>query len=451
MTAPYRFCVLLAVLVLTPVARAQQPEVYSEVITVSRYLVAARVVDSHGREITDLEAGDFTVTIGKEPATVESVSWEDGGRRNTGTDAADSADRATGDVATAEPEGRLFVFFLSRDFAAYGARLAGQMRFHLLADEMLAMLEPEDYVAVLSHNTSLQLRVDFTTDREATRKAIRAAIRANRVPFPTPAGDGPSIARHLDEEAMRLAWTPEAALLEVARAVVALEPEPTALIMGGYGMGDRRGGRVFVEPEGYQAMDLLRDRRVPVIAYNTGVGGELSFGLMATAKATGGLYALSSSDFPSQQLNRVAGFLSGRYELLLRTERPLSSGRHRITIAVKRSGAKVHGPEQLMIDDSDEPQIVTTEEVVVNELPESSYVEAMRLLQDGVTDGVRELLDTAIEVEGKPPEAWYERAMLAAADGDHAQAVADLRQYLALDPKGKHAADARAFLAQLDD
>jgi hypothetical protein len=437
---------ILAGLLLASAAQAQQPDVYSEVITVSRYLVTARVLDSRGREIRDLKASDFTVTIGKERATVESASWEESGKPR----AISSEPAGSARTEIDEPEARLVVFFLSRDFAANSSRLAGQMRFHLLADEMLAMLAPGDLVAVLSHNTSLQLRTDFTTDRDVIRKAIRSSILADRASFPRPLAEGPSLARHLDEEAMSRAWTPEAALLEVARAVVAQEPEPTALIMGGYGMGERGGARVTIRKEGYQAMDLLREQRVPVISFNTGIGGELSFGLMAAAKATGGMYALATSDFPSQHLNHVAGILAGRYELLLRTDQPLQSGRHSIEVKVKRSGAKVLGPAELTIDESGGQEVVSGEEVVLAPLAVPAFVEAMRLLQDGVTEGVRELLDRAIDVEGKPPEAWYERAMLAAANGDHAQAVADLRQYLLLDPGGTHADDARAFLDRLD-
>lgn len=83
------------------------------------------------------------------------------------------------------------------------------------------------------------------------------------------------------------------------------------------------------------------------------------------------------------------------------------------------------------------------------ELARKLFVDAMRRLHDGEEEGVEATLGEVIAADPQLADAWYERAMLAAAREDHDAAQRDLRKYLELAPHGKHAADAREFLNAL--
>ncbi len=84
-----------------------------------------------------------------------------------------------------------------------------------------------------------------------------------------------------------------------------------------------------------------------------------------------------------------------------------------------------------------------------HELAMKLFVDAMRRLHDGDEEGVEATLDEVIATDPQLADAWYERGMLAAAREDHEAAQRDLKKYLALAPRGKHAADARDFLDAL--
>ncbi len=399
----------------------------SETITVTRYVVSARVVDSKGDAIRGLAPSDVAVTIAGKPAHVESLSWEGAERRD-----ADA--------------GRLLVFFIGTDFARNAPRMAGQLRFNEVAAEILELLGPNDRAAVVSHDSLLQLRIDFTNDREAIRRAINDSIGTGHVPPPRPQ-DGPSLGRHLDEPRMRLAAKGESALLLVVEALRAVEGEHKILIVASYGLGKRHGPRMHLHADWHTAMALLQTMRVPAIVLNTGIGGELSIGLAATSRATSGVYAFIQA-YPEQSVRRVAGVLAGRYELVLRTDESIPPGRHALGIMVTRKDASLLAPKFLLFepDDAAELEAVT---VTPHDVAMQLFVDAMRRLHDGDEEGVEATLDEVIATDPRLADAWYERGMLAAAREDHEAAQRDLKQYLALAPQGKHAADAREFLDAL--
>lgn len=441
----------LAVLVAVP-ALAQDEEAYEETLTVVRYLVDVRVTDTAGRAIIDLTPEDFSVKIRGKAAHVESATWVGRGQSTAVPD----LHEVSGDPGRAieEPPGRLLVLFIQTDFGRNAPRIMGQLKFNPIADQIIELLEPNDRVAVFQHDSHLKMRLDFSLDRDATRKAVRDAIRIERLPLPE-AAIGPSLVRHLDHDAMQRSTSSESSLLLVADALRELEGSKL-MILAGWGLGELQGNRVGLSAGWRQAMGVLHRDKVPVITVSTGLeGGQLTLGLMASSRATGGAYAGSTHSFPQQTLVRVAGALAGYYELVLRADEPLEPGQHTITILTGRRGANVLAPPFVVVDspgrDGDESTLVSeTIDAEKSGHKQTNagrmFSRAMRHLRNGETEGVEEILTEVIAIDAGYALAWYERGMLAAGRGDNEAALRDLRRYLELEPGGTHAPDVREML-----
>lgn len=343
--------ILLALLAVTA-AFAQEPglepeqDPFTETIFVVRYALDVRVVDSFGNAIEDLKPEDFTVTIGKKPAHVESAEWIAAGLRAVERQTELRPDAAEGGEVTPlveESEPRSIVLLIQTDFARNSMRVIGQMRFNHVADKIIDLFGPDDRVAVLSHDSHLKFRRDFTRDRKSLRKAVRESLFIDYPPLPPAATDGPSILPLFDRKEMKRAAHAEAALLLIANALHELEG-PKVLILAGWGMGELQGrAGVQLKPEWQDAVEILRRDDVPVISLNHGIGGELSFGLAATAAATGGLYA-GLQTFDTQAVTRVKGALAGHYALTLRIDDLLKPGRYPLNVRVNRRGLEVQAP-----------------------------------------------------------------------------------------------------------
>lgn len=323
----------LALLLLCAAAAHAQ---YEERITVTRYVVDVRVTTMGGEPIPELAAADFHVLLGGKPAEVESVRWLDPTQRE-----AVYADEDGELELVEERSGRLFVFFIQTDFVRNTARVRGQMNFSLVADRMLELMQPEDRVAVFSYDSKLKFRLDFTSDREAVRNAIRRSIRIDRPPLP-PDVDEPSLAQYLDRDAAERATNSESALLVVADALANIEG-PKTMLLAGWGMGQRRGPWLVLHEKWNDALHLLVEGHTTVIAFGTGSGGALSVGLAHAARATGGFFA-QTTEFAQQAVNRLQHAIRGSYELTLRTREELPPGEHSLRVTVARRGAIVHAP-----------------------------------------------------------------------------------------------------------
>ena len=157
-----------------------------------------RVTDYGGEPIPNLEPKDFRVKVDGVLAKVESAEWipETAGAREIA-----ELDRETAKTSleVPAPKGRLLVFFFQTDFARESVRITGQMKILPYADQLLDSLEPEDRVAVVSFDSHLKFRLDFSDDREAIRKAMRDSLSINDPPRP-PTVPMPSL-----ESARRLA------------------------------------------------------------------------------------------------------------------------------------------------------------------------------------------------------------------------------------------------------
>ena len=104
-------------------------------------------------------------------AAIESVEWVEGTQPYAeGLTPEQAADAG----AQAAPPGRLVVFFFQADFAR--ERLSGLMRMKARAIQFLDTLQPADRVAVISFDSHLRLRQDFTRDRASLEAAIHRSI-----------------------------------------------------------------------------------------------------------------------------------------------------------------------------------------------------------------------------------------------------------------------------------
>jgi hypothetical protein len=338
--------VLLACLAAVPlVAQQDEPEIFGETIFVVRYTLDVRVTDRRGRAIDDLTADDFMVKVGGKEAHVESASWVAEGHRAKLAEALapEQLDDPALEFEAHQPDTRSIIILVQTDFARVSDRVLGQMRFNYVADDIIALFGPNDRVAVLSHDSHLKFRRDFTRDQALIRKAVRDSLFLDNPPVPPATTDGPSLLPLLDPVEMKRAPHAEAALLLIAKAFHQIEG-PKLIILAGWGVGELQGrAGVLLKDEWKEAVAILRRDSVPVISLNHGLEGELAAGLQATAAATGGFYA-GLKNFPEQSVTRMEGALAGHYALLLRIDDPLKPGQHPLTVRTKRKGAEVQAP-----------------------------------------------------------------------------------------------------------
>lgn len=376
-------------------AAAEDPSAtprFGETLTVVRYQVEARVTDSAGKAIRTLSAADFDVSIGKVRAEVEAADWI-----GTSADPADARESVPADSARQSPDGRHIVFFVQTDFGRNKDRIVGQMAFMTnMAEKVLGMLQPEDRVAVLTFDSRLELRCDFTADRAAALGAIRRSLEIGMSPPPVLPASGTSIAAHLDPKEMKAAARAESALLLVARALSRIEGD-RLMILPGWGFGEMSwgkgpgGDRVSLPSEWREAVGILHREHVPVITIGTG-SGQLTMGIAMTARATGGFHTSAIGPFPGQSLNRIEGALAGYYELLLRTEEPLVAGEHIVTIRAKNPRYRVYATPVIVVEQLD-----------------TLYAEAIELLNAGQIEAGLAALRQSIATTEVSPDVMMER------------------------------------------
>ena len=311
-------------------AMQQQPKV-QEAITVERVIVDARVTDAAGDPIAGLKPSDFRVRIDGKPAVVESADWI------ADTAAKREIDETLAPATTTAPappsRGRLLIFFFQTDFARNSVRVRGQMKILLLQDDWLDWLEPEDRVAVLSFDSHLKFRQDFTNDKHAIAFAMERALLVDDPPWPQRV-PLPSLGSRLDPEELRKAGSPERALLEIANALMNI-PGPKSLIFFSYGIGRFNRDGVHMEPNYGLARQALEMARVSVfsIDFTEADSHSLSAGLEKVAEDTGGFYA-STHNFPHLAAQRLQKTLAGHYELEVRKPQTPVRGTHLIEVDV---------------------------------------------------------------------------------------------------------------------
>jgi VWFA-related protein len=322
-----------------PAATQQQPQ-YQEKIVVERILVDARVTDYSGDPILGLTPADFRVRIDGKPAIVESADWipeTEAAREIAGIDAPPPEVNKTMDVPP--PRGRLLVFFFQTDFTRHYSRVEGQMAILQKIDSLLEWIEPEDRVAVLSFDSHLKFRLDFSDDKHRIEAAMKDALATDE-PGPPPIVPMPSLRSRLDPDAMKKAASSEAALLLLGNALRPI-PGPKSLILFGWGLGRFGAGGVTMLPVYAAARQALEAARVSVFSldFTQADYHSLEVGLGKVSEDTGGFYA-KTYHFPTLAINRLQRTLVGHYELEVRKPETRVKGVHSIEVDVtRRNGA----------------------------------------------------------------------------------------------------------------
>jgi VWFA-related protein len=295
-----------------------------------------------GEPIRDLAASDFIVRVDGKRVPLESAEWVPA----SATEAAASlkpGEITWGDAPTlpepvlAYPPGRLIVLFYQTDYEPI--RINGFLRMAQYTGRFLQTLLPTDRVAVVSFDSHLKLRQDFTDDPQKIREAMIDCLRTAN-PDRVEPGPFPSLARNFDYRAAAKAVTPERGLDLVARA---LEPIPggKSMLYFGWGLGTIGGmtGPIPKERKEYiRALQSLSSARVSIFTLDITDGDyhTLEHRLEAVAEATGGTYQKTHL-FPAAALDRVTRAISGRYVLVfVKPNLPLGAHAVEVTLAVRK-------------------------------------------------------------------------------------------------------------------
>lgn len=328
-------CLALASLLAVPAA-AQAPSRKGGVdakVAVEKVLVDAYVLGPQGGALLGLTPSDFRLRVGGEEVAVEEVEFVPAGR----SEMPPGEPAAAAEPGVPEfPEGRLIVLFFQADFARY--RTSGQMR---MANEMVAFLDrllPTDRVAVLSYDSHLKLRLDFTKDRAAIHRALFETLKIGGAPDPPPPSPFPSLAAHFDVAAAREAANVERGLFVTAKALREI-PGAKVMFFLGWGLHVNRAPTDWVWHA--RAVNLLQEARVNVFTLDISDADwhTLEGTLMVLADLTGGTYA-KTHIFSTQALELAFRAIEGRYVVVFaRPESP--PGRHSLDLSLRTKKGRV--------------------------------------------------------------------------------------------------------------
>ena len=298
-------------------------EVFSETVTVALSSIDARVIDDHGKAVTGLTAADFRLRLGRDELRIEAVEWV--GAVTPDPEALASAappelDGAADDwEETAPPAPRLVLFFVQANLDPQ--RRTTEMKMRGAVESFVGGLPLMDRAAVVSYDSHLKLRLDFTDDRGAIREAIDAAWRTGPAPPPDRSakrrrmsrGGEPSLAEALDPAAAKNASSPERALELAARALVPLSGDKVVVYLG-WGLGELGSSGVIMPTEYSAAVRALGEARASVFVLDTSDSAyhSLELGLQQVAEDTGGTYA-KTNEFPALATAELEQAIAGHY------------------------------------------------------------------------------------------------------------------------------------------
>ena len=291
---------------------------FGEEITVSLIPLTVRVVDGRGRPILDLTSDDFRVRVEGQEVPVVAVDWVDSSSPapapSEATPSASAAATETAEPEAPRPAGKLVVFFVQADLNP--TRISGQLRLRPYTEELLDTLHPADRLAVVSFDSHLHLRQDFTGDREAVYAAIDRGMLWG-VSETGPASGKPALAESFDFQAAVKAASPERALEVTAKSLEALPGEKVIVFLG-WGLGRFSIMGVQMTPSFAPAVKALRRSRssVFVLDVTSADHHSLAAGLEAVAEATGGTYA-KTNVLAGLATDFLAKAISGHYVLTI--------------------------------------------------------------------------------------------------------------------------------------
>lgn len=311
-----------------------QPARYQESVRSDRVVVDARIIDNLGIPVPGLTPRDLSLRVDGLPVPLESVEWVSSEAR---LPAAGEPSPPPAAAAPAEA-GRLIVIFFQRDMEP--GRITGQMRMLREARRFLRGLASEDRVAVLSFDSRLKLRQDFTDDTGKLWRAMARSLYGDDPPDPQPESE-PSLARSLDFLAARRASLPEQALRITGQALSAI-PGPKSMIFFGWGIGNFSPGFGLILDHNYgPAREALVNSRTAVFSLDVTSAGfhSLQGGLEAIAADTGGFY-VKTHVLPRFAMDKLEHAISGYYLLSFRPP-SLPRGEHEMSFRLAGRGGEV--------------------------------------------------------------------------------------------------------------
>jgi VWFA-related protein len=329
----------VVVLLLTAFSLSAQE--FREEITVERIIVDAYVIDSRGNPIRELQPKDFKVKVDGKPAEIESLEWQEEGTRFPEGEPK-TVEEIDAAYSTPPPEGRLFILFIQNDFQRADARMTGMLQMDDLALRFVNKLQPNDRVAVVSFDSHLRLRQDFTNNRSAIERAVRDSVKINDVWSKPQIVHSPALFTRISLEQAQSASSSEQALLLIGNALMPV-PGPKIMVMFGWGLGVRMRGYVTMTHDYGPARRALEQSRTSVFAMDITAadGHDLAFGLGKVAGDTGGFYA-STYKLPEIAMGKLERALQGHYVLVVKRPPELPRGVHTLEVNVPRRGVSVH-------------------------------------------------------------------------------------------------------------
>jgi VWFA-related protein len=317
---------------------------FRDEITVERVIIDAHVIEYSGEPLRNLSASDFRVLIDGQVAEVESVEFVEAGSPypygSPEAIAAGEAELSASRRSAPPPEGRLIIFFFQTDFGRM--RTKGIMRITSFALKFLDSLHPQDRVAVVSFDSQLRLRQDFTNDRRKLEQAIKDCVKIGPPRREPEIVHSPSLFARIPKDSARRATSSEQALLLVGNALLPV-PGPKTMVLYGWGLGVNTAFGVTMTRDYRPARRALESSRTSVFVMDISDADwhSLEVGLQKAAADTGGFYARTHI-FPSIGMNKLERAISGHYILVVRRPPGLKRGLHQIEVTVPgRRGIEV--------------------------------------------------------------------------------------------------------------
>ena len=322
-------------------------------IEVVEVLLDVLVTDKDDRVILGLRKEDFQVAEDGSPVELNGVTFYSS-RELLGS--SELAGGPSFDIDTSPVERYFIVFFQQQQRTAVDSPgvLSQQLRAAKECQEWVRLdLQANDYVAVVSYQTRLDVIQDFSTDVESTVKAISLAATGGRSsdewpsrrdPIPV---DGPSLLRTMPrgKDLGRQTTDIYTALQVLSKAAGETAGRKNLLFFGrGFGqIGDN--GLWQPDSRYYKpTVETLNDNNVAVYPLDLvprGVRHTLEQSLSAVAIETGGQFYRYFSSFlvPLQEINLLN---TGYYLLSYSNHRPTaSSGFQKVRVSTRTKGLKV--------------------------------------------------------------------------------------------------------------
>lgn len=323
---------LAAALCLAPalVAQAQeqqdqQPQgQFGERVEVREVLLDVLVTDRQGNVIVGLDKNDFQVTEDGKPVELTGITFYSNRRLVQASD--ELAKR--GVTAEQVPEDRYFVLFFE-DSPLMSQQLdAGRRAREWVKTGLL----PNDWVAVVSHDSKLKVHEDFTRDRKALDQGVADAVKGKdddgNWPSRIKEGTGPSLRAGLPrgKELRDKSVTAYDAMRLIAEATGSITGRKNLLLFtSGFPAQINTFGQYQPDQRRYPAMSrALNDNNVavyPIDLTPTGTYHTLSDFMNQLANDTGGRYFFNFTNFTTP-LEQIAEENSGYYLLSYRAEKP---------------------------------------------------------------------------------------------------------------------------------